>query len=144
MGLCLVGCGEKKVEFTDLAVLAGKDDTAVIELLGEGNVQLIGDTMLAREYDFKTLGKKCTASVLYKEDSVSQIALYFEDKGDTFSKLNAELWNFYAEPDTTVEGEDGSFNHIWITDENSALVLRKAVEGTVRITVDAPGKKEDK
>lgn len=144
MGICLVGCGEKKVEFTDIAALAGKDDAAVIELLGEGDVQFVGDTMLAREYDFKTLGKKCTASVLYKEDSVSQIALYFEGKDDTFSQLNAELWNFYAEPDTTVEGEDGSFNHIWITDENSAIALRKAVEGTVRITVAAPGKQADK
>jgi len=140
---CLVGCGPQKVEFTDIAALAGAGDEDVVALLGEGDVQFIGDAMLAREYEFNTLGKKCTGSILYKDDYVTQIALYFEDKNDTFSQLNVELWNYYADPDSTVEGEDGSLNHIWITEENSAVALRKAVEGTVRVTVDASRKKAE-
>ncbi len=133
-------CGTEKVEFLDIAALAGDNDEAVVTLLGEGEVQYIGDVMLAREYTFNTLGKKCTASVIYKDEYVSQIAIYFDDKSDAFSELNVELWNYYADPDSTVEGQDGSLNHIWITEENCAVSLRKAVEGTVRVSVAAAGK----
>ena len=138
----LSACGAEKVEFLDIAALAGRGDEAVVTLLGEGEIQYVGETMLAREYNFKTLGRKCTASVIYKEDYVSEIALYFEDKNDAFSKLNVELWNYYADPDGTVEGEDGSLNHMWVTEENNAVALRKSVEGTVRVSVYASGKAE--
>ena len=139
--LNFAACGAKNIEFDKIADLAGATDEAVIELLGEGEVQYVGDTMLAREYTFKTLGKKCTASLIYKEDYVSQIALYYNESKNAFSQLNVELWNFYADPDSIVEGNDGSLNHIWITDDNNAVSLRKAIEGTIRVTVDASGKK---
>lgn len=144
--MTLAACGEETYSFTDIAALPEGGDEAVVALFGEGEqvYESDGVTMFAREYTIKTLGKKCSVSVIYNNGMMTQIALYFNDKASTFSDLGVELWSIYGESDHTFDNDNGMAGQIWLLDTGDAVYLKKTTDGTSRVTVECAVREGEK
>lgn len=142
--LSFSACGEKTYAFSDIAKLPEGGDSAVVELLGEGDAiyENDGTTLFAREYKLKTLGKKCSVSFIYNNGNMTQIALYFNDRASTFSALENELWTLYGDSDHKVDADNGVTGQIWMLESGDAVYLKKSEDGTNRVTVECARDKE--
>ena len=136
---------EESYSLDSLATLIGKEDTQVVQSLGEGapnRNEGTNSTLLSREYNEKIVNHEAALQVAY-DDTGKVIGETIHFKEASKEKLMQEITQQLGEPTTNgegstadmeKEGEGTNFRRVWQTDNAKVSLIES--NGRLSISID--------